>query len=139
MIMPPTTEIVGTWKEILQQSNAFAGKRVKLTLLDDNSSLPDLPILDRASLLKLPGAERDRILAERAESMALEYGADSIIFAFVAFYGVFALSDIFALAWTGFILKTLYEVIATPLTYIVVAKIKQIEGVDVYDRGIQKC
>ena len=76
MIMPPTTEIVGTWEEILQQSNTFAGKRVKLTLLDDNSSLPDLPILERASLLKLPRAEGDRILAARAEAMAPEYELD---------------------------------------------------------------
>jgi hypothetical protein len=76
MIMPPITEIVGTWEEILQQSNTVAGKRVKLTLLDDNSLLPDLPILDRASLLKLPRAERDRILAERAEAMAPEYTLD---------------------------------------------------------------
>jgi hypothetical protein len=76
MIMPSTTEIVGTWEEILQQSNTFAGKRVKLTLLDDNSLVSDLPILDRSSLLKLPRSERDRILAERAEAMAAEYELD---------------------------------------------------------------
>jgi hypothetical protein len=76
MIMIPATEIVGTWEEILQQSNTFAGKRVKLTLLDDNSLISELPILDRSSLLKLPRAERDRILAERAEAMAPEYAID---------------------------------------------------------------
>jgi hypothetical protein len=74
--MLPTREIVGTWEEILQQSNTFAGKRVKLTLLDDNSLVSDLPILDRSSLLKLPRVERDRILAERAEAMAPEYALD---------------------------------------------------------------
>jgi hypothetical protein len=74
--MLPTREIVGTWEEILQQGNTFSGKRVKLTLLDDNSLVPELPILDRASLLKLPRAERDRILAERAEAMAPEYEND---------------------------------------------------------------
>lgn len=76
MIMLPATEIVGTWEEILQHSNTFVGKRVKLTLLEDNSLVPNLPILDRASLLKLPRAERDRILAERAEAMASEYALD---------------------------------------------------------------
>jgi hypothetical protein len=76
MIMLPTIEIVGTWEEILQQSNTFAGKRVKLTLLDDNSLVSELPLLDRSSLLKLPRAERDRILAERAEVMAPEYELD---------------------------------------------------------------
>ncbi len=74
--MLPAREIVGTWEEILQQSNTFSGKRVKLTLLDDNSVLPNLPILDRALLLKLPRSERDRILAERAEAMAPEYALD---------------------------------------------------------------
>ena len=74
--MPPTTEIVGTWEEILQQSNTFAGKRVKLILLDDNSLVSELPILNRLTLLKLPRAERDRILAERAEAMASEYELD---------------------------------------------------------------
>jgi hypothetical protein len=74
--MLPTREIVGTWEEILQQGNTFSGKRVKLTLLDDNLLVPELPILDRASLLKLPRAERDRILAERAEAMAPEYQLD---------------------------------------------------------------
>jgi hypothetical protein len=74
--MLPAREIVGTWEEILQQSNTFSGKRVKLTLLDDNPVVPDLPIIDRASLLKLPRSERDRILAERAEVMAPEYEND---------------------------------------------------------------
>lgn len=74
--MLPTREIVGTWEEILQQGNTFSGKRVKLTLLDDNSLVSELPILDRVSLLKLPRAERDRILAERAEAMAPEYALD---------------------------------------------------------------
>jgi hypothetical protein len=74
--MLPTREIVGTWEEILQQGNTFSGKRVKLTLLDDNLLVPELPILDRLSLLKLPRAERDRILAERAEAMAPEYELD---------------------------------------------------------------
>jgi hypothetical protein len=74
--MLPTREIVGTWEEILQQSNTFTGKRVKLTLLDDNYLVSDLPILDRSSLLKLPRAERNRLLAERAEAMASEYELD---------------------------------------------------------------
>jgi hypothetical protein len=38
--------------------------------------VPDSPIMDRVSLLKLPRSERDRILAERAEVMAPEYEND---------------------------------------------------------------
>jgi queuosine precursor transporter len=63
-------------------------------------------------------------------------GADSIIFAIIAFYGIFGISEILNLAWTGLVLKTLYEVIATPLTYFVISKIKQLEGVDVYDNSV---
>jgi hypothetical protein len=74
--MVPAREIIGTWEEILQQSNSFSGKLVKLVLLDDDRSLPKLPALDRASLLTLPRAERDRILAERAEAMVPEYAQD---------------------------------------------------------------
>jgi hypothetical protein len=57
-------------------SIAFLSPRFPLTLLDDNSLVSELPILDRSSLLKLPRAERDRILAERAEAMAPEYKLD---------------------------------------------------------------
>jgi hypothetical protein len=74
--MVPAREIVGTWEEILQQSNSFSGKLVKLILLDDDRSLPKSPDLDRAALLTSPRAERDRILAERAEAMAPEYEQD---------------------------------------------------------------
>jgi vacuolar-type H+-ATPase subunit B/Vma2 len=74
--MVPAREIVGTWEEILQQSNSFSGKLVKLILLDDDRSLPKSPDLDRALLLTLPRAERDRILSERAEAMAPEYEQD---------------------------------------------------------------
>jgi hypothetical protein len=36
--------------------------------------------------------------------------------------------------YTGILLKTAYEVLATPLTYFVIGKLKRAEGVDVYDR-----
>ena len=63
-------------------------------------------------------------------------GVDSIIFAFVAFYGVFDIDSILTLIWVGFVLKTAYEVIITPVTYLVVRKVKEVENLDVYDDGI---
>jgi len=36
--------------------------------------------------------------------------------------------------WT---VKVLYEVVATPLTYLVVGYLKRAEGIDVYDRDTQ--
>ncbi|MCP4158865.1 MAG: queuosine precursor transporter [Deltaproteobacteria bacterium] len=47
-------------------------------------------------------------------------GVDSIIFNVVAFAGIFAVNDLITIIITGFLLKTLYEIVATPLTYIVV-------------------
>ena len=63
-------------------------------------------------------------------------GVDSVIFNFVAFLGVFPFRELVFIALSGFVLKTAYEVLATPLTYAVVNKMKRIEGVDAFDRGI---
>lgn len=63
-------------------------------------------------------------------------GADSIVFNFVAFYGIFDLNNLLKIVISGFILKTLYEIIATPITYFVVNKLKKIESEDKFDHGI---
>ncbi len=60
-------------------------------------------------------------------------GLDSLIFITVAFAGLpnFDLPTAIATQW---VIKVAYEVIATPLTYLVVGFLKRAEGVDVYDR-----
>jgi len=63
-------------------------------------------------------------------------GADSVVFNLSAFLFVFPFNDVLYIAFSGFILKTLYEIIATPVTYIIVNKIKSIEHEDVYDKNI---
>ena len=63
-------------------------------------------------------------------------GADSIIFNIIAFGGIFAINDLITVIVTGFVLKTLYEIVATPLTYIVVGYLKNAEEVDKYDEDI---
>ena len=60
-------------------------------------------------------------------------GIDSVIFGFIAFYGVIPLEGLFLAILSGYILKVLYEIIATPFTYIIVNFLKRAEGVDVYD------
>lgn len=60
-------------------------------------------------------------------------GADSVVFNFTAFTGVFPLSTVAFIALSGWILKSLYEVVALPATYFIVARLKRIESVDVYD------
>jgi uncharacterized integral membrane protein (TIGR00697 family) len=59
---------------------------------------------------------------------------DSTIFVIVAFAGTSSGSLLREMIVTGWVLKTAYEVLATPLTYLIVNKLKRVEGVDVYDR-----
>ena len=64
-------------------------------------------------------------------------GADSLIFYPLAFYGmadwpVGALAEVML---SQFILKVSWEVLLTPVTYVVVGWLKRKEGVDVYDIG----
>jgi queuosine precursor transporter len=63
-------------------------------------------------------------------------GADSLVFNFTAFTGVFPIKDVAFIALSGFILKSLYEVLVLPLTYFIVGWLKKVEGIDTYDRDI---
>jgi len=60
---------------------------------------------------------------------------DSVLFYFIAFYGTWTTSQLIAVTATQYVLKTVWEVIATPLTYKIVAKLKRVEHEDYYDRG----
>lgn len=63
-------------------------------------------------------------------------GADSLIFFPLAFWGLMLFSEVVKLMAIQVVAKTLYEIIALPLTIRVVKKVKQIEGVDVYDENV---
>jgi uncharacterized integral membrane protein (TIGR00697 family) len=60
-------------------------------------------------------------------------GLDSIIFILIAFGGQMDSSALITAIWSQWLFKSLYEIIATPLTYYVVNTLKRVEGVDVYD------
>jgi uncharacterized PurR-regulated membrane protein YhhQ (DUF165 family) len=53
----------------------------------------------------------------------------------IAFAGRESWSTILSLVFWGYWFKVLYEMIATPLTYLIVNKLKRAQGIDVYDRG----
>lgn len=94
-------------------------------------------LLNSAVLSKLKVITGGRHFWLRAISSTLVgQGADSIIFNFIAFVGVFSLSDVVLIAFSGWVLKSLYEVFVLPFTYMIVTRIKRIEGIDVYDREI---
>jgi len=63
-------------------------------------------------------------------------GADSLVFNLCAFTGVFPIGTVFFIAFSGFVLKCLYEVVALPMTYVICAWLKRSEGIDTYDRGV---
>lgn len=62
--------------------------------------------------------------------------ADSFIFITVAFLGIFETNALLLMIGTQVILKTLYEIIALPITSRVVKWFKRIEGVDVFDTSV---
>lgn len=56
-------------------------------------------------------------------------GLDSFIFITLAFYGIVPTSQIPMMALAQATFKTCYEIIATPLTYLVIGYVKRLEGV----------
>ena len=60
---------------------------------------------------------------------------DSMLFYSIAFYGIWATTDVFQIAINQYILKTLWEVVMTPVTYKVVGFLKRAEQEDYYDRN----
>ena len=60
---------------------------------------------------------------------------DSLIFYFVAFYGRMPGGHLVEIMFTQYVLKSGWEIVATPLTYRVVAFLKKAEQEDYYDIG----
>jgi queuosine precursor transporter len=68
-------------------------------------------------------------------STVVGQAVDSIVIMSIAFGGTLPLSDILNLIVSGYLGKVLYETLATPATYAVVAWLKRIEEVNVFDYG----
>jgi hypothetical protein len=68
-------------------------------------------------------------------STVVGQGLDSLIFYPLAFLGVFDTATVLKLMLTQWVLKVLWEVLLTPVTYAVVGWLKRKEGVDVFDRN----
>jgi uncharacterized integral membrane protein (TIGR00697 family) len=60
---------------------------------------------------------------------------DSLIFYPLAFYGIWSNEQIVTVMITNWGFKVLWEVVLTPVTYLVVGTLKRHEGVDIYDEG----
>ena len=86
-------------------------------------------------LARLKVATEGRLLWLRTiGSTVLGQAVDSAIFAAIAFGGEVPGPVLREIMWHNWVLKTAYEALATPVTYLIVNRLKAIEGVDVYDR-----
>jgi uncharacterized integral membrane protein (TIGR00697 family) len=67
-------------------------------------------------------------------STVVGQGFDSLVFVLIAFAGTIPTSALVSVILTQWVLKSSYEALATPFTYLIVGRLKRAEGVDVYDR-----
>ncbi|MCB9460164.1 MAG: queuosine precursor transporter [Anaerolineaceae bacterium] len=70
-------------------------------------------------------------------STVVGQGFDSLIFIVIAFAGTMATNDLVLAVITQWLFKTLYESLATPLTYLTVNFIKRQEGIDAINANTQ--
>jgi len=66
-------------------------------------------------------------------STVVGQGLDTSIFIIIAFAGTLPGAVLGSMILTHWVVKTLYEVVATPLTYAIVGYLKKKEGIDTYD------
>jgi uncharacterized integral membrane protein (TIGR00697 family) len=59
---------------------------------------------------------------------------DTVIFSTIAFYGVVSTEHLLAVGLTQYLMKSGWEILATPLTYAIVGFLKRAEREDYYDR-----
>ena len=60
-------------------------------------------------------------------------GVDSLIFYPIAFYGIWTTEAVLTVMVTNWALKVVWEAVLTPVTYVVVNRLKAAEGVDLFD------
>jgi queuosine precursor transporter len=60
--------------------------------------------------------------------------ADSLLFYPIAFYGIWSNEQLISVMIGNYFIKVLWEVLATPFTYIIVGYLKKAESVDFYDK-----
>lgn len=85
------------------------------------------------SRLKIRTGGRKLWLRTISSTVAGQF-VDTVVFVTIAFGGVFRTSLLIGAIISGWIFKVLYEAAATPLTYLVVNRLKRLEGVEHFDR-----
>jgi uncharacterized integral membrane protein (TIGR00697 family) len=74
--------------------------------------------------------------ARTITSTVIGQGCDSIIFVSIAYAGTITFGQLLAVIGTLWVFKSIYEILLTPLTYVVVGSLKRREGLDSYDHRV---
>ncbi|HHU51569.1 MAG TPA: queuosine precursor transporter [Firmicutes bacterium] len=88
------------------------------------------------SCLKVKTQGRNLWLRTLASTVVGE-GIDTVIFIAIAFGGVIFLETLARMMLAQYLWKVAYEVLLTPLTYLVVNWVKRKEGLDIYDTKVK--
>ena len=67
-------------------------------------------------------------------STVVGQAVDTTVVMFAAFYGTRSTGIIWQLIASGYLVKVVYETLMTPFTYLVVNRLKKVEGIDYFDR-----
>ena len=67
-------------------------------------------------------------------STVVGQAVDTTLVIILTFAGTYSVPTLIKIIYTGYLLKVAYEVIATPVTYLVINWLKRAEGADVFDR-----
>ena len=76
------------------------------------------------------------VLRANHRSTLVGEGLDTLIFVVVAFSGALPIGLLWSIIASNYIFKVGFEIAATPLTYLVVNRLKSAEGLDAYDTVI---
>jgi queuosine precursor transporter len=86
------------------------------------------------TMAKLKLVTRGRWLWTRTVgSTVVGQAVDTTLVIIITFAGTFTPGKLFQIIWQGYLLKVAYEVLATPVTYLVVNWLKRAEHVDTFD------
>ena len=61
---------------------------------------------------------------------------DTVVVITIVFIGIHEFRTMLNLMFTGYVFKVSYEALATPVTYLIVNRLKRAEGVDTFDKGV---
>jgi len=136
-VLPPASSwTVGTLRgpeEATQAFQAILGFTPRLLLASFIAYLTG-EFVNAFILAKMKILTQGRYLWTRTiGSTLIGQGIDSLLFISIAFYGVLPSSVLVSAILAQWLVKSAYEILATPLTYLVVNALKRAENIDAFD------